>query len=44
MRAVLPGKPQARLQTICIAQWEGQRLVVQIWTLSHKFGTDSYVV
>lgn len=44
MRAVLPGKPQARLQTVCTAQWEGQRLVVQIRTLSREYGTDLHVV
>ncbi|KAI9875830.1 MAG: regulator of (H+)-ATPase in vacuolar membrane [Pleopsidium flavum] len=30
MRAVLPGKPQAKLQAICTGQWEGQRLIVYI--------------
>lgn len=44
MRAVLPGKPQARLQTLCTARWEEQRLVVQIRTISYKRGTDFYVV
>ncbi|KAL9030373.1 MAG: hypothetical protein Q9196_001504 [Gyalolechia fulgens] len=29
MRAILPGKPQARLQAISTAQWEGLRLVEQ---------------
>ena len=29
MRTVLPGKPQARLQAICTAQWEKERLVVK---------------
>ena len=28
MRTVLPGKPQAKLQALCTAQWEGLRLVV----------------
>lgn len=28
MRVVLPGKPQAKLQAVCTAQWDGQRLVV----------------
>ncbi|MCJ1260826.1 regulator of (H+)-ATPase in vacuolar membrane [Lobaria immixta] len=27
MRVVLPGKPQAKLQAVCTAQWEGQRIV-----------------
>ncbi|KAI9845530.1 MAG: regulator of (H+)-ATPase in vacuolar membrane [Thelocarpon superellum] len=30
MRAVLPGKPQATLQAISTAQWEGRRLVTYI--------------
>ncbi|KAL9584717.1 MAG: hypothetical protein Q9212_001949 [Teloschistes hypoglaucus] len=30
MRAILPGKPQARLQAVCTVQWEGLRLVVYI--------------
>ncbi|KAL8940426.1 MAG: hypothetical protein Q9216_002831 [Gyalolechia sp. 2 TL-2023] len=30
MRAILPGKPQARLQAISTAQWEGLRLVAYI--------------
>ena len=30
MRTVLPGKPQAKLQAISTAQWEGKRLVVYI--------------
>lgn len=30
MRSVLPGKPQAKLQAVCTAQWEGLRLVVYI--------------
>lgn len=29
MRAILPGKPQARLQALCTTEWEGLRLVVQ---------------
>ena len=29
MRAVLPGKPQAKLQAVVTALWEGQRLVVR---------------
>lgn len=29
MRTVLPGKPQAKLQAVCTALWEGQRLVVR---------------
>lgn len=29
MRVVLPGKPQAKLQAVCTAQWEDQRLVVR---------------
>ncbi|KAK4696720.1 rabconnectin-3a, partial [Lecanoromycetidae sp. Uapishka_2] len=32
MRTVLPGKPQAKLQALCTAQWEGLRLVaLQLW-------------
>ena len=31
MRAVLPGKPQAKLQAVVTALWEGQRLVVRIY-------------
>ncbi|KAL8999434.1 MAG: hypothetical protein Q9169_001748 [Polycauliona sp. 2 TL-2023] len=30
MRAILPGKPQASLQALCTAEWEGLRLVVYI--------------
>lgn len=30
MRTVLPGKPQAKLQAVCTALWEGQRLVSYI--------------
>ncbi|KAL8709370.1 MAG: hypothetical protein Q9220_005864 [cf. Caloplaca sp. 1 TL-2023] len=30
MRAILPGKPQAKLQAISTARWEGLRLVVYI--------------
>ncbi|KAL8784259.1 MAG: hypothetical protein Q9213_004081 [Squamulea squamosa] len=30
MRAILPGKPQARLQAVCTVEWEGLRLVVYI--------------
>ena len=30
MRTVLPGRPQARLQAVCTAQWDGLRLVVYI--------------
>ncbi|KAL8665513.1 MAG: hypothetical protein Q9202_002218 [Teloschistes flavicans] len=30
MRAILPGKPQARLQAICTVQWQGLRLVAYI--------------
>ncbi|KAL8719086.1 MAG: hypothetical protein Q9225_003864 [Loekoesia sp. 1 TL-2023] len=30
MRAILPGKPQARLQAVCTAQWEGLGLVAYI--------------
>ncbi|KAL8949154.1 MAG: hypothetical protein Q9222_004719 [Ikaeria aurantiellina] len=30
MRAILPGKPQARLQAVSTAQWDGLRLVVYI--------------
>ncbi|KAL8775617.1 MAG: hypothetical protein Q9209_000113 [Squamulea sp. 1 TL-2023] len=30
MRAILPGKPQARLQAVCTVEWEGIRLVVYI--------------
>ncbi|KAL8692137.1 MAG: hypothetical protein Q9218_002779 [Villophora microphyllina] len=30
MRALLPGKPQARLQAVCTTQWEGLRLIVYI--------------
>ncbi len=30
MRTVLPGKPQAKLQALCTAYWEGLRLVVYI--------------
>lgn len=35
MRAILPGKPQARLQALCTTEWEGLRLVVR------KFGSLS---
>ncbi|KAL8645036.1 MAG: hypothetical protein Q9226_007480 [Calogaya cf. arnoldii] len=30
MRAILPGKPQARLQALCTTEWEGLRLVVYV--------------
>ena len=30
MRTVLPGRPQAKLQAVCTAQWEALRLVVYI--------------
>ncbi|KAL8859597.1 MAG: hypothetical protein Q9178_003996 [Gyalolechia marmorata] len=30
MRAILPGKPQARLQALCTTEWEGLRLVAYI--------------
>jgi hypothetical protein len=30
MRAVLPGKPQAKLQAVCTGQYEGKRLIVSI--------------
>ncbi|KFX96352.1 hypothetical protein O988_05364 [Pseudogymnoascus sp. VKM F-3808] len=30
MRAVLPGKPQARLQAICIGHWDGRQLAAYI--------------
>lgn len=30
MRAVLPGKPQARLQSVCAGLWENQRVVAYI--------------
>ncbi|KAL8831264.1 MAG: hypothetical protein Q9191_000953 [Dirinaria sp. TL-2023a] len=30
MRAVLPGKPQARLQSLCAGLWEGHRVVAYI--------------
>ncbi|KAI9681631.1 MAG: regulator of (H+)-ATPase in vacuolar membrane [Trizodia sp. TS-e1964] len=30
MRAVLPGKPQAKLQAVCTAQWDGRRTIVYI--------------
>ena len=30
MRTVLPGRPQAKLQAVCTARWEGLRLVVYI--------------
>lgn len=29
MRTALPGKPQAKLQAVSTALWEGQRLVVR---------------
>lgn len=28
MRAVLPGKPQARLQAVCVGYWDGRQLAV----------------
>ena len=30
MRAVLPGKPEAKLQAVCTTSWNGRRLVVSI--------------
>ena len=30
MRAVLPGKPQARIQAVDTVQWDGKRLVVGV--------------
>ncbi|KAI9674117.1 MAG: regulator of (H+)-ATPase in vacuolar membrane [Caeruleum heppii] len=30
MRAVLPGKPQAKLQAVCVGQWADQRIIVYI--------------
>jgi hypothetical protein len=29
MRAVLPGKPRAKLQAVCTGCWEGRRLIVR---------------
>ena len=34
MRTILPGKPQAKLQAVCTAQWEGLRLVVSDYCIS----------
>ena len=31
MRAVLPGKPRAKLQAVCTGCWEGRRLIVRYW-------------
>ncbi|KAI9761570.1 MAG: hypothetical protein M4579_000962 [Chaenotheca gracillima] len=30
MRAVLPGKPQAKLQAVCAGQWDGRRVIAYI--------------
>ena len=33
MRTALPGKPQAKLQAVTTAEWQGERLVVRILAL-----------
>lgn len=32
MPAVLPGKPQAKLQAISVGRWQGQRIVVSSYS------------
>jgi len=40
MRAVLPGKPRAKLQAVCTGCWDSRRLIVSYIPMSHIWLED----
>jgi hypothetical protein len=42
MRAILPGKPQAKLQAITTGAWNGFRIVVRLTPFAYHSGNAKY--